>query len=43
VTITMCWWAVEPAQIPSTREARVEWLYEWWSRIDDWIDRHNPA
>ena len=36
-TITMRWWSVDAADIPSGREQRVEWLFEWWARIDDWI------
>ncbi|WP_433058392.1 lysophospholipid acyltransferase family protein [Dactylosporangium sp. CS-033363] len=42
LTITMRWWSVEPSEIPQGREERVEWLYEWWAKIDDWIDHHNP-
>ncbi|WP_433085352.1 1-acyl-sn-glycerol-3-phosphate acyltransferase [Dactylosporangium sp. CA-052675] len=42
LTITMRWWSVEPEEIPAGRDERVEWLYEWWARIDDWIDHHNP-
>jgi 1-acyl-sn-glycerol-3-phosphate acyltransferase len=43
VTITMRWWSVEPAEIPAGRAERVDWLYEWWSRIDNWIERHGPG
>lgn len=42
LTITMRWWSVEPADVPAGRQERVEWLYEWWARIDDWIGHHNP-
>ena len=42
LTITMRWWSVEPADVPTGHDERVEWLYEWWARIDGWIDRHNP-
>ena len=42
LTITMRWWSVEPSDVPAGHEERVEWLYEWWARIDGWIDRHNP-
>ena len=27
--------------MPRTEEEQVEWLYQWWERIDDWID--DPA
>jgi 1-acyl-sn-glycerol-3-phosphate acyltransferase len=39
LTITMRWWSVEPQDVPAGRDERVEWLYEWWARIDDWIDQ----
>jgi hypothetical protein len=35
----MRWWSVEPQDVPAGRDERVEWLYEWWARIDDWIDQ----
>ena len=36
-TITMRWWRVEPDEVPQGHDARVEWLFEWWARIDEWI------
>jgi 1-acyl-sn-glycerol-3-phosphate acyltransferase len=39
-TITMRWWSVDPADVPAGRDERVEWLFEWWARIDEWIGRH---
>jgi 1-acyl-sn-glycerol-3-phosphate acyltransferase len=41
-TITMRWWSVPAADVPVGREARVEWLFQWWTRIDDWIGTHSP-
>ena len=26
--------------IPEGREERIEWLYGWWERVDDWIEEH---
>lgn len=40
--ITMKWWQVPRAEIPSDREARIEWLFDWWERIDDWVEQHRP-
>ena len=40
--IVMRWWQVARADIPAGREERIEWLYEWWSRIDDWVAEHQP-
>ncbi|HEX6869959.1 MAG TPA: 1-acyl-sn-glycerol-3-phosphate acyltransferase [Micromonosporaceae bacterium] len=36
-TITMQWWAEPAADLPSSREARIDWLYDRWRRIDEWI------
>ncbi|WP_236683692.1 1-acyl-sn-glycerol-3-phosphate acyltransferase [Demequina flava] len=35
-------WATDPANIPEGREAREEWLFDWWERIDAWIDENQP-
>ncbi|MGL5810799.1 MAG: 1-acyl-sn-glycerol-3-phosphate acyltransferase [Nocardioides sp.] len=40
--IIMRWWDVPRAEIPATREERIEWLFGWWERIDRWILEHRP-
>ncbi len=30
-------WLVPAADVPTTDDERVSWLYDWWKRIDDWI------
>ncbi|MGZ4594080.1 MAG: 1-acyl-sn-glycerol-3-phosphate acyltransferase [Actinomycetes bacterium] len=35
--IQMRWWIVPAADVPSAREDRIDWLFDWWSKIDDWI------
>ena len=40
--IVMRWWQVPRAEIPTGREERIEWLYDWWGRIDDWVGQHQP-
>lgn len=37
-TVQMRWWQVPAAEVPRGEDAQVEWLYEWWKRIDDWVD-----
>jgi 1-acyl-sn-glycerol-3-phosphate acyltransferase len=37
------WWRVPAAQVPEGREAQVDWLYEWWARIDLWIRDNRPT
>jgi hypothetical protein len=41
--IIMRWWRVPREEIPSDREARIEWLFDWWERIDAWVDEHRPV
>ena len=36
--IAMRWWLVDADKIPVGRDARIAWLFEWWRRIDDWIE-----
>lgn len=32
------YWRVPPETVPKDRDALIDWLYEWWKRIDTWID-----
>src|SRR5262249_46933750 len=34
--LIMRWWQVSRDDIPADREERIEWLFGWWERIDDW-------
>lgn len=40
--IVMRWWQVPRAEIPDDREARIDWLFGWWERIDVWIAENRP-
>lgn len=42
-TIIMQWWRVPREEIPSGRDAAIDWLFGWWELIDDWIDEHRPT
>lgn len=35
--IVMRWWQVPREEIPADRDERIEWLFGWWERIDEWI------
>lgn len=35
--IRMRWWLVPAAEVPEGEEARIDWLYAWWARIDAWV------
>ena len=37
------WWRVPAAEIPAGYDAQVDWLYQWWARIDAWIGEHRPT
>ena len=37
-TIEVEFWRIPAAQIPRERAARVDWLFDQWSRIDDWLE-----
>ncbi len=39
------WWRVPSGQVPraADHEAQVQWLYDWWERIDRWITENRPA
>jgi 1-acyl-sn-glycerol-3-phosphate acyltransferase len=41
--LTMRFWSVPPEEVPGGREERIEWLYDWWARIDQWIEEQRPA
>jgi 1-acyl-sn-glycerol-3-phosphate acyltransferase len=38
--IVMRFWSVPPEEIPAGRQERIDWLYDWWKRIDEWVDLH---
>jgi hypothetical protein len=40
--LVMRWWQVSRDDIPADREARIEWLFGWWERIDAWVETHRP-
>ena len=37
-TLRLRMWLEPSAQVPATGDEQVAWLYDWWKRIDDWID-----
>jgi hypothetical protein len=41
--LVMRFWSVPPEEVPVGEEARIVWLYDWWARIDAWIEEHRPA
>jgi 1-acyl-sn-glycerol-3-phosphate acyltransferase len=41
--IMMRWWQEPRANIPTDRDARIEWLFDWWEDIDRWINDNRPV
>lgn len=42
--VRLAWWTVRSEDVPTDPQERVDWLFEWWERIDTWIDeRRDPA
>jgi 1-acyl-sn-glycerol-3-phosphate acyltransferase len=39
------WWRVPFDEVPRSadHEAQVQWLYDWWERIDTWISENRPT
>lgn len=37
-TVRVRFWRVPFDEIPKQRAERIEWLYDWWERMDRWID-----
>jgi 1-acyl-sn-glycerol-3-phosphate acyltransferase len=40
--IVMRWWQVPREEVPTDREEQIDWLFEWWERVDLWIDENRP-
>jgi 1-acyl-sn-glycerol-3-phosphate acyltransferase len=41
--LIMRFWSVPPEEVPAGEEARTVWLYDWWARIDAWIEENRPS
>jgi 1-acyl-sn-glycerol-3-phosphate acyltransferase len=43
VAVTARWWRVPADEVPRTagHQAQVDWLYDWWQRIDAWISEQH--
>ena len=41
--LVMRFWSVPPEEVPAGEAERIAWLYDWWARIDAWIEENRPA
>lgn len=37
------YWRIPPEEVPRERDALIEWLYQWWEKIDHWIEEHTAV
>ena len=37
------WWRVPAPEVPRERAEVVAWLFDWWERIDTWIEANRPV
>jgi hypothetical protein len=37
------YWRIPPAEVPHDRDEVIEWLYQWWERIDLWIEERETV
>ena len=40
VAVKVAFWRIPAAEIPSGEEARTDWLFAQWRRVDDWVCAH---
>jgi len=41
-TFTTRMWLARAADRPTEADAQVAWIYDWWKRLDEWIDEQPP-
>ena len=39
--LIMRFWSVDPQDVPRGEDERIVWLYDWWARIDAWIEEQS--
>lgn len=37
------YWRVAPAEVPREQDELIDWLFEWWERIDTWIEERRST
>jgi 1-acyl-sn-glycerol-3-phosphate acyltransferase len=41
-TVRVRYWRVAARDVPTDAEEQLEWLWQWWERLDAWIESHLP-
>lgn len=42
-TVEVRLWAVPAAEVPAERDAAIDWLFDWWKTLDDWVAERYDA
>jgi 1-acyl-sn-glycerol-3-phosphate acyltransferase len=42
-TVRMRWWRVPAVDVPRDEADQIDWLYQWWERIDRWVATNQRA
>jgi len=42
-TVDVRMWAVPAAEVPAERDAAIDWLFDWWKTLDDWVAERYEA
>lgn len=42
-TVTVDFWRTAAGEVPNDRQARIEWLYAQWARLDTWVGHRSSA
>lgn len=37
-TVRVRMWVARASEVPADRDAQIDWLFQWWGTIDDWVD-----
>jgi 1-acyl-sn-glycerol-3-phosphate acyltransferase len=41
--VHLSYWVVPARDVPADRDARIDWLFEHWRRVDEWVGAHKKA
>jgi 1-acyl-sn-glycerol-3-phosphate acyltransferase len=42
-TIDVTLWLVRAGELPDGHDARIDWLFGWWRRLDEWVAAHRST
>lgn len=42
-TVDLRLWVARAEEVPAGRDDQIDWLFDWWRRLDRWVDEHEPS